>query len=432
MQLLTQRPRGTIDVLPADSHRWHHVESAVHRVCADFGFAEIRTPLFEHAELYLRSTGETSDILEKETYTFEDRGGRELTLRPEGTPGAVRAFLENGLHNAALPAKMYYLGPMFRYDRPQAGRYRQHVQFGVELFGAAGPEADLEVIMTAVTFFRRLGLSQLAVHLNSIGCPACRPGYREALLAHYRAAAGDLCPTCRHRMERNPLRLLDCKEPGCRPLKETAPSAAAYLCSECDEHFAALRGLLTRFGLDYQIDPLLVRGLDYYTKTVFELIHTGLGGAGGTVCGGGRYDGLMAAMGGPSLPGVGFGLGMERAMLALEKEGITTPPGRGVEVFLASVPAGDATVAEALRARVLELLYALRDAGIAAEADLLGRSLPKQLRYASRRGAGLVVVVGPDELAANQAKLRVMASGEEQVVGLEELVERARAALVGA
>lgn len=417
MQLLTTRPRGTVDVLPVDMPKWHHAEAAIRDVCARFGFEEIRTPLIEHAELYLRTTGETTDLLEKETYTFTDRGGRSLTMRPEGTPGVARAFLENGLQNEPMPAKFYYLGPMFRYDRPQAGRYRQHTQFGVEIFGAPGPEADLEVMLIAVTFLRSLGLNSLAVHLNSIGCPQCRPAYRQALVDYYRARSEELCHDCRRRLERNPLRLLDCKEDRCQPLKAAAPSSIGHLCGECATHFERLQSLLGRFGLEYTLDPTLVRGLDYYTRTIFEIIYQGLG-AQGTVCGGGRYDGLMETVGGPAIPGVGYGMGIERVLLTLEKENIGLPPARGTEVFLATAGAGGDT---GLSDQVQDLLYRLRWAGIAAETDVLGRSLRQQMRYADRRGAKLVVVVGPDELASGQVKVKQMASGEEVLASLADL-----------
>lgn len=420
MDLLTRRPRGTLDVLPGETPKWHFLEGRVRDVCDRFGFAEIRTPIFEHAELYSRTTGETSDILEKETYTFPDRGRRLLTLRPEGTPGVVRAFIENGLNNGPVPAKFYYLGPMFRYDRPQAGRYRQHTQFGVEIFGEPGPEADFEVIMTAVTFFRELGLGHLAVHLNSIGCPACRPGYREALVSHYRAARDELCEDCSRRLERNPLRLLDCKDERCQPHKAAAPRSIGHLCADCQAHFSTLEGLLDRFGIEHHIDPALVRGLDYYTRTVFEIIYQGLG-AQGTVCGGGRYDGLIEAVGGSPTPGVGYGMGLERVLLMLEREGIGISPGRGTDVVVLSAGGEEQTE---LRLRALDLVYEMRWAGLAAQTDIAGRSLRQQFRWADRIGARFVVVLGPDELASGMVKVKEMAGGSEVEVGLTGLVTK--------
>lgn len=425
MPLLTNRPRGTIDVLPQDIAKWHYLEAAVRDVCDRFGFAEIRTPLIEHAELYMRTTGETTDLLEKETYTFVDRGGRTLTMRPEGTPGVARAFLENGLQNEPLPAKFYYLGPMFRYDRPQAGRYRQHTQFGVEIFGAAGPEADLEVMLTAITFLRGLGLDSLAVHLNSIGCPVCRPAYRQALVEHYEARRDQLCRDCQRRLERNPLRLLDCKEEQCQPHKLAAPSSVDHLCPDCADHFRRLQELLEQFGIRYELDPTLVRGLDYYTRTIFEIVYDGLG-AQGTVCGGGRYDGLLETVGGPALPGVGYGMGLERVLLTLEKENRPLPQARGIELFLAAAGSPDD---HDLSGQIQKLLYALRWAGIAAEADVMGRSLRQQLRYADRRGAKLVAVIGTDELANGSVQIKEMASGREVGAGLEDLATVVKAIL---
>lgn len=425
MPLITNRPRGTVDVLPQDIARWHHVEAAVRDVCDRFGYAEIRTPLIEHAELYVRTSGETTDLLEKETYTFVDRGGRTLTMRPEGTPGVARAFLENGLHNEQMPAKFYYLGPMFRYDRPQAGRYRQHTQFGVEIFGAAGPEADFEVMLIAITFLRDLGLASLAVHLNSIGCPACRPAYREALVSHYEGRREELCHDCQRRLERNPLRLLDCKEDRCQPHKAAAPRAVDHLCPACSDHFSRLQALLERFGVAYELDPTLVRGLDYYTRTIFEIVYSGLGSQ-GTVCGGGRYDGLIEAVGGPPVAGVGFGMGLERVLLTLEKENRPLPAARGTEVFLAAAGSPDDY---GLRDSIQDLLYELRWAGIAAEADLMGRSLRQQLRYADRRGAKLVVVIGPDELRDGAVRIKEMASGTEVAAEIAHLSDAVRVLL---
>lgn len=419
MTMATGRPRGTQDILPSDVHRWHHVEAAVRDVCRRFGFQEIRTPIIEHAELYLRTTGAATDILEKETYTFADRGGRSLTLRPEGTPGVVRAFLENGMQSGPLPAKMYYLGPMFRYDRPQAGRYRQHTQFGVETFGAPGPEADVEVIMTAISLFRQLGLEGLRVLLNSIGCPACRPAFRGRLVEHFAGRAEELCPDCRRRLEHNPLRLLDCKEERCRPHRLAAPASYQHLCSECAQHLAALQGLLHRLGVDHALDPGLVRGLDYYSRTVFEIVYPGLG-AQATVCGGGRYDGMIEALGGPPLAGVGFGLGLERLLLAVEKEGRLPPAPPRAWVFLAAATADPDPDSAG---RHLDLLYGLRAAGIAAESGLGGRSLRQQLRGADRMGARLVAVIGPEELASGEVRLRDLRSGQEVGARLDGLVQ---------
>jgi histidyl-tRNA synthetase len=419
--LLTRRPRGTNDVLPDETPRWRFLEDSVRETCRRFGFGEIRTPLFEHAELFVKSTGETSDILEKETYTFEDRGRRLLTLRPEGTPGTVRAYLENGLHNKALPAKFYYLGPMFRYERPQAARYRQHTQFGVEIFGAPGPEADFETIMIGATFLRGLGLRDLEVQLNSIGCPVCRPGYRKALIEHFELHRPELCPDCQRRLQRNPLRLLDCKVEGCRPFRESAPKSLDQLCPECARHFDDLGRLLDQFGIARTVDASLVRGLDYYTRTVFELIYRGLG-AQAAVCGGGRYDGLIEAAGGPPTPAVGFGMGLERVLLTLEGEGRELPAAQGPDVFLALAPA-PVPERDMARLRLLDMLYKLRWGGLSAEADLLDRSIQQQLRQAGRLASRFVVVIGPEELVSGQVRVKEMATGGETAVSLAGLAD---------
>lgn len=424
LSLVTHRPRGTIDVLPSEIGRWHHVEHAVREVCHRFGFGEIRTPHFEHAELFVRTTGETTDILEKETYTFTDRGGRDLTLRPEGTPGVVRAFLENGLHNEGLPAKFYYLGPMFRYDRPQAARYRQHTQFGVETFGASGPEADFEVMMVAFALLRNLGLGDLGVQLNSIGCPECRPAFRQLLVEHFTSRSDELCSDCRRRLSRNPLRLLDCKEEACQPHKNAAPASYEHLCPACDDHFAAVQAQLRRAGIAYQLDAKLVRGLDYYTRTVFEIVYGGLG-AQSTVCGGGRYDGLIEAAGGPAVAGVGFGMGIERILLTLEGEGVKLPVRDTTELFIAAAGADNPDV----RSRVWDLVFALRADGLSVETDILNRSLRQQMRYADRRGARLVAVIGPDELESGQLKLKVMSTGQETAATIDQLSGQVRGLL---
>lgn len=418
MPLLTHSPRGINDVLPDETPRWHYLEDRVRDICARFGFGEIRTPYFEYAELFVKSTGETSDIVEKETYTFEDRGGRLLTLRPEGTPGAIRAFLEHGLHNAPLPAKLYYLGPMFRYERPQAARYRQHTQFGVEIFGAPGPEADLEVILVGVTLARELGMTDLKVHLNSIGCALCRPRYRAALVEYYGGRRGELCPDCRRRLDRNPLRLLDCKEDACQPLKLDAPKPLDHLCGECAAHFAELQRLLDQFDIEHTVDSSLVRGLDYYTRTVFELIYRGLG-AQAAVCGGGRYDDLIEAVGGPPTAGVGFGMGLERVLLTLESEGRKLPGPRVPDVFFAAVATEENG---RVRGTLLELLYRCRWSGLAAEADMLGRSLRQQLRHADRLNARYVAVIGPEEVSSRTLRAKEMASGAETEVRLDDVV----------
>ncbi|MDI6869984.1 MAG: histidine--tRNA ligase [Bacillota bacterium] len=411
--MLTTRPRGTLDVTPAEAFKWHYVEEQIRRITRQYGYTELRTPIFEHTELFARGVGETTDVVQKEMYTFTDKGGRSLTLRAEGTAPAVRAYLENGLEAEAQPTKVYYLGPIFRYERPQAGRLRQHTQFGVEAFGSANPALDAEIIHLAWVFLKRLGLSGLTVDVNSLGCPACRPVHRQALLDYFRPHADGLCADCRRRYAQNPLRLLDCKNGACRRVAAGAPVILDHLCDECAGHFARLRQYLAEFGVEFRVNPWIVRGFDYYTRTVFEIIHEGLG-AQSTVCGGGRYDGLIAHLGGKPTPGIGFGLGLERLLLALEKQGVRLPPPAAVDLFVA-------TVGEAAAERAPALVAELRREGMAADLDYLGRSLKGQLKYADRLRARFVAVLGEAELAEGRARVKEMATGQETEVKLGEL-----------
>ncbi|HHW15680.1 MAG TPA: histidine--tRNA ligase [Firmicutes bacterium] len=411
--MLTTRPRGTLDVTPAESYKWHYVEEQIRRITRQYGYAELRTPIFEHTELFDRGVGDTTDVVEKEMYTFTDKGGRSITLRPEGTAPAVRAYLEDRLEAEAQPVKVYYVGPIFRYERPQAGRLRQHTQFGVEVFGAGSPAVDAEIIHLAWDFLVRLGLTGLSVNVNSLGCPVCRPAHRQALLAYFQPHLAKLCPDCQRRYAKNPLRLLDCKNEACRAVAAGAPTILAHLCTECTDHFARLQELLAAFGVEYRVNPWIVRGFDYYTKTVFEIIYSGLG-AQSTVCGGGRYDGLVGLLGGKPTPGIGFGLGLERLLLTMEKQGVLPEPPPGPDVFVATV--GD----EAGR-RAPALVAGLRRQGVAADLDYLGRSLRGQLKYADKLRARFVLVLGEAELAAGKARLKEMATGEETEVPLEGL-----------
>ncbi|HEY8449629.1 MAG TPA: histidine--tRNA ligase [Bacillota bacterium] len=415
--MLTTRPRGTNDILPDEAAQWQALERTIREVCRDFGYGEIRTPIFEHTELFARTAGEATDVVRKEMYTFLDRGDRSLTLRPEGTAAVVRAYLEHHLHARPQPVKLYYLStPMFRYERPQAGRYRQHHQFGAEALGSADPALDAELITLPIELLRRLGLTGLAVKLNSIGCPVCRPGYLRALKAYFSPHLEALCADCRHRYELNPLRLLDCKVEGCRALRRDAPRILEHLCAECADHFRRLRGYLEALGIDYELEPTLVRGFDYYTKTVFEVVYGGLG-AQDAVCGGGRYDGLVEALGGEPTPAIGFGLGMERLLLTLRAAGAEPPPPPPLAVFVAS--AGEET-----RRQAIELVYALRRRGVAADTDYGGRSLRSQMRFADRYPARFVAILGERELAAGEIPVRDMRSGEQQTLPWAELVER--------
>ena len=338
--LITKAPKGTQDILPQDIYKWHFIERIMRKTAEKFNFREIRVPTFEHTELFLRGVGQTTDIVNKEMYTFMDKGERSITLKPEGTAGVARAFLENNLDQGALPVKMYYLNsPTFRYDRPQAGRYREHHQFGIELFGAKSAYADAEVISLAMSLLKKLGITSLRLHINSIGCGVCRPKYNQALKEYLKSNMEGLCKTCRDRYDTNPLRILDCKEKGCKEIVKNAPKTVDYLCEECDAHFTELKSILDNLGIEYKQDPLIVRGLDYYTKTVFEFIADSIG-AQDTVCGGGRYDNLIEELGGNPLPAVGFGMGMERLLLTMEAVGVKIPEPQKIDVYFAAV--GDA------------------------------------------------------------------------------------------
>lgn len=407
-----QAPKGTRDVVPQESYKWQYIEGLAREICEHYGFAEVRTPVFEQTELFLRGVGDTTDIVQKEMYTFEDKGGRSITLKPEGTAGVVRLFVEHKLFSDAQPTKMYYLNcPVFRYEKPQAGRLREHHQFGIELFGAQRASADAECIGVALELFRRVGVRDLAVHINSIGCPECRPNYHAALKEYLNGRIGELCETCRERLEKNPLRVLDCKEAACKRITAEAPVILDYLCDECSGHMDELKACLNAMGVGYSVDPYIVRGLDYYTRTVFEIISTHIGSQ-GTVCGGGRYDGLVEEIGGPSLPAVGFGLGLERLLLVAENQGIVIPTPRSCDVYVAAM--GDEA-----RLKGFALAFALRGAGLRAECDHVGRSFKAQFKYADKLGARYVAVLGEDELSSNCVKLKNMATGEERQVSLD-------------
>lgn len=403
MSVLISAPRGTRDVLPSESYKWHYIENTARSVAADFGFSEIRFPAFEHTELFVRGVGDTTDVVQKEMYTFTDKGGRSISLRPEGTASVVRSFLENSVYAAGLPAKMYYIVPNFRYEKPQAGRLREHHQFGVECFGSDRPEADAEIISLAGEYLRRLGVKNVSLELNSIGCPSCRPAYHAALKDYFRAREEELCPTCRDRLERNPMRILDCKSEICRSIAADAPVITDYLCPDCLAHFDTVKSLLTAYGIEYTVNPRIVRGLDYYTRTVFEFVSTAIG-AQGTVIGGGRYDGLVTQLGGSPTPALGFGSGIERMLLVMEAEGIQIPEEEGISVFIACQSQ------EAL-VPVSTLVHSLRRLGVPAECDLMGRSLKAQMKYAGK-SAKYTVVVGQAELDSAQANVKNMSTGQ--------------------
>jgi histidyl-tRNA synthetase len=398
-------PRGVADILPDTVAAWQTVEATTRRLFARFGFSEIRTPMFEHTDLFIRGVGEDTDIVAKEMYTFTDRGGRSVTLRPEGTAGVVRAYLERGLHAGPQPAKLGYVSaPMFRYDRPETGRYRQFHQMGVEVLGSGLPVADAEVVTLAQRLIEESGLTGATVRLNSVGDAVCRPEYRLRLRAYYEPHLSELCADCKVRYERNPLRLLDCKQPSCTPFIAGAPTVLDSLCDGCRAHLEGVQAFLTAAGVPYALDPTIVRGLDYYTRTVFEVVHPTLG----ALCGGGRYDNLVEQLGGPPTAAVGFALGVERLLLALREAGVeplVEPP----TVFVVCA-------AETLQPEAFRLATAWREAGIAVEIDLMGRSFRAQMRQADRLQARYVAVLGPDEAARGAVSVRDMRTGNQEEV----------------
>ena len=407
-------PKGTKDVLPADSYKWQYVEGVARETARLFNLKEIRTPVFEHTEVFLRGVGDTTDIVTKEMYTFRDKGDRSITLKPEGTAGVARSFIENGLAGGVLPAKMYYIIPAFRYERPQAGRLREFHQFGVEIFGAEGADTDAEVIALADSLLKNLGL-RVKLHINSIGCPACRAAYNKALREYFSPHLEALCYDCKTRFEKNPLRLLDCKEEGCRKINAAAPTILEYLCPECAAHFEVLKTYLSLAGIAYEIDPRIVRGLDYYTRTVFEFVSDDIG-AQGTVCGGGRYDGLIAELGGAPAPAVGFAAGIERLLLVMEATGVEIPRPEGPTAYLAGLD-------DACREKAFGLCVKLRAAGIAAETDHMKRSVKAQFKYADKLGAKYVAVIGGNELESGAMNVKRMATSESETVTFENAVE---------
>lgn len=413
--MFIQAPRGTKDVLPQDSYRWQVVEAKMRKAAALAGYREVRTPVFEHTELFARGVGDTTDIVQKEMYTFKDKGDRSLTLKPEGTAGAVRAFLESNLYAEALPCKMYYVNsPIFRYEAPQSGRLREHHQFGLECFGAQDATTDAELILLAYRLVSSLGVKNLAVKINSIGCPNCRPKYHARLKEFLAGRIDELCPTCRTRFERNPLRVLDCKEKHCQELVQNAPSILDLLCDDCADHFAQLQECLQAAGIPYVVDSRIVRGLDYYTKTVFELItQTPEGNL--TVCGGGRYDNLVEELGGLSIPAAGFGMGIERLLMLLDSEGVQLPCPDTLDVFVTYM--GQAKLA------AFRLVEELRAAGIKADMDHCGRSLKAQFKFANKTGAPLTATLGEEELAQGVVKLRDMNTRQERIAPMAEVAE---------
>ena len=415
MALVTKAIKGTQDILPDVVYKNQFIEQTLLDIASKFGFREIRTPVFEHTELFQRGVGETTDVVQKEMYTFDDKGGRSITLRPEGTAGAARAFLEHGLFNEALPQKLCYVLNCYRYEKPQAGRWREFQQFGVEMLGAAHPAADAEVISLANEIFAFLGVEGIQLQLNSIGCPECRKNYHAALKEYFEAKKDDLCPTCLGRLEKNPMRILDCKSPVCSDIAKDAPAIIDYICEDCSKHFESVKKYLDKMNIEYSVNPRIVRGLDYYTRTVFEFVSTDIG-AQGTVCGGGRYDGLIEELGGPHVPSLGFGLGTGRLLMLLEAQGIALPKPAGCDIYIA--PMGENASYEAAA-----IVADLRAGGISAQTDVVGRSLKAQMKFADKIGAKCTMVLGDDEIASGKAKVKNMDSGEATEVELADLAE---------
>ncbi len=414
--MLTQAPKGTKDILPEDIHRWHFVESLFAETCGRFGYREIRIPVFEHTELFQRGVGDTTDIVQKEMYTFTDKGGRSITLRPEGTAGVVRSFIEHGMASQPQPVKLFYRITAYRYENVQKGRYREFNQFGAELLGAAAPAADAEIISMLALFFKKLGIGDLSLNLNSIGCPECRKVYNEKLKAYLADKIDGMCELCKDRINRNPMRILDCKEERCRAAVKDAPSLLDHICEDCREHFDSLTRRLDAIGIAYAIDRGIVRGLDYYTRTVFEFVSKNIGTQ-GTVCGGGRYDGLVEACGGAPTPGIGFALGAERLLLELQSRGIQLPGEVQPELYLGAIGAEAEGVCE-------KLAWQLREKGVYCVKDIMSRSAKAQMKYADKVGAHYALILGDNEIESNKASLRNMKTGESKDISLDSLIDR--------
>jgi len=407
--------KGTNDVLPSDSHTWQFVEGKMLETASLYGFNEIRVPVFEHTEVFLRSVGDTTDVVQKEMYTFDDKGGRSITLRPELTAGVIRSAIEKGLVNGALPVKVCYVGGCYRYEKPQAGRLREFHQFGVECIGAAAPNADAEVIALARQVLSSIGIEKISLEINSIGCPECRKAYHAALKEYFSANIEELCGTCKDRLERNPMRILDCKSPICSEIASKAPVVLDYLCDECREHFEKVKQHLTAMNIEFTVNPHIVRGLDYYTRTVFEFVSGDIG-AQSTVCGGGRYDGLISQMGGPKVPSLGFAMGIERLMLVLKNQNVELPEAKKTDLYIAAL-------GEKAQLKATELCAALRSEGYKTETDICARGLKAQMKFADKIGAKFSMVLGDDEIDCGEATLKDMADGSMRKIKLNEIVE---------
>lgn len=408
--------KGTKDTLPSESYKLQYIEQAALDTAKAYGFHEMRTPVFEYTELFDRSVGETTDVVQKEMYTFNDKGDRSITLRPEGTAGAVRAFLEHGLFNEPLPQKVCYLTSCYRYEKPQAGRLREFHQFGIECFGAASPVADAEIIALANSYFNFIGIEKLAVEINSIGCPECRKKYSQALKEYFAEKQGELCETCLSRLERNPMRILDCKSPVCSEIAESAPVVLDYICDDCRDHFEKLQSYLDALNIEYVVNPQIVRGLDYYTRTVFEFVSLDEKTKGLVLGGGGRYDGLIEELGGASMPACGFAMGLERLLIAMEESGIPFP--EAPKCNLSIVTAGESALLKAL-----EISSDLRASGYSVNIDTVGRSIKAQMKYANKINSEFTIVIGDNELESGKAMLKSMQDGTQTEVELDSFEE---------
>lgn len=413
--MLTNAPKGTKDILPGQVYKWHYVENAFREACGRYVMKEMRTPVFEHTELFARGVGDTTDIVEKQMYTFEDYGKRSITLKPEGTSPVVRAFVEHKLYADVQPSKYYYIIPCFRYEKPQSGRLREFHQMGIEIFGTDNMMADAEVIGFASDFLKSMGINGLELRINSIGCPKCREIYRNALREFLKDKYDDLCDTCKSRYDRNPMRILDCKSPECQTLVKGAPVMLDYLCDDCRTAFDDLKNNLDAMEIEYIVDPGIVRGLDYYTKTAFEFVSNKIG-AQGTVCGGGRYDNLIELIGGPPIPGVGFGLGIERLLLVIDAEGFEIPQPDNLDVFIA-------VMGERAKHFGLKLMRDLRNQGVKTEMDSLGRNIKGQFKYADRLDSKYTIVIGDNELDQNMVSIKNMKTSEQKQVPLQDILK---------
>lgn len=408
--------KGTADVLPNESYRWQYIEKVMLSTARLFGYREIRVPVFEHTEVFSRNVGDTTDVVQKEMYTFDDKGGRSITLRPELTAGVARSSIEHGLIYDALPEKVCYIGGCYRYEKPQAGRLREFHQFGMECIGASSPVADYEIIAAANQVLKTIGIEKISLEINSIGCPECRKEYQKALKSYFTANIDDLCDTCKDRLNRNPMRILDCKSPVCSKLAKNAPKVIDFLCDDCKEHFEGVKSHLDSAGIKYTVNPQIVRGLDYYTRTVFEFVSGDIG-AQSTVCGGGRYDGLIGQMGGKDTPALGFGMGIERLLLLLENQKTEIPPEPKCDLYIA-------TMGNAAELKATEISTGLRFDGFEVQTDICSRGLKAQMKFADKIGAKFSMVLGDNELQNNKAVIKNMATGDTSEAALDNISDK--------